>query len=385
LAAGIGVATGLALFAYIASLFIRQYVADFNWTRGQIGLSAFATLAAGFSAPVIGRIADRHGVRTTIAVCTVGFGAVCIGMANQVGVLWHYYLLYFLLVAFGLGAGSVTWTRMISAAFEQSRGLALSVGLSLVTFTAMVMPPLLQSTIAAQGWRAGWLLIGALAVGAGAIALLIAPQRDPAPSRQALGVESLKRAARIPAFWLAVIGMYLINIPSGGLMNQMEPLLSDRQFAPTQAALIMSAFAAAVFVGRLVAGACLDHFPTRFVAFVSMALPAAGCLMLAGQAGGAFVLVAVGIALAGLSQGAEGDIAPYLVARRFGMAAFGGLLGALNTATVAGTATGSILFTQAHDRTGSYDVALYVGAVCFLAGALCYLAIGNGAAGQKGA
>ncbi len=375
LSAGLGVATGVSLFAYLVSLFIRQYAAEFGWSRGEIASTAFATLAAGLTAPFIGRLADRVGVRPVILVSVLGFGAVCVAMANQTGDIRFYYALYFLLILFGLGTGSLTWTRVVGVAFARSRGLALSVALSLITVTAMLMPPLLQSVIDAHGWRVAWLVLGALCVGAGLLALVIMPA-PPAPTETA-AVSNLAQAVRVPAFWLAVTGMFLINVPSGGIMNQMAALIADKGFTEIEAARIMSAFAIAVFLGRLIAGVCLDVFPAHIVAFASMAAPAIGCLLLTNVGGAALAIVILGIVLAGMSQGAEGDIAPFIVARRFGLTAFSGMMGAMSAATAAGTAVGALLFGRVHDHTGSYDIALALGAASFLAGALCYLAIGR--------
>jgi MFS family permease len=378
LAAGLGVATGLSLFAYVVSLFIRHYTAEFGWTRGDIAGTAFATLAAGLMAPFLGRLADRIGVRPMIVICTLGYGLVCCAMAAQTGDIRVYIGLYFLLVLFGIGTASITWTRAVSAAFMRSRGLALSVALSLVTFAAMVMPPILQGVIDVHGWRTAWLVLGAVSVGAGFVGLIVLGRQPVAHAGvQRAGVSTLSAAARMPAFWLAVIGMALINIPSGGIMNQMAALIADRGFNPTDAAQVMSAFALSVFLGRLIAGLCLDRFPTEIVAFVSMAAPAIGCVLLTQSvSAGSLAAVVIGIVLAGLSQGAEGDIGPYVIARRFGLAAFSGIVGAISAATIVGTAAGAFLFARTFDATGGYDLALWIGAGAFLSGALCYLALG---------
>lgn len=375
LAAGVGIASGLSLFAYIASLFIRQYTADFGWTRGEIALSAFSTLAAGLLAPWVGRFADRVGVRWAIIVGSLGFALACVGMAHQTGDIRVYYALYFAIVFFGLGTTSVTWTRVVSERFATSRGLALSVAMSLVTFTAMAMPPLLQGVINAHGWRTAWLVLGAFCLVPSLIAVLALPAQRMRATAES-GVHGFRDAVRLPSFWLAVVGMYLINVPSGGIMNQMAPLIADKGISEQDAAVVLSMFALSVFLGRLIAGFCLDRFPTAVVAFISMAAPAIGCVLLTDSVSVALLgLVMVGIAFAGLSQGAEGDVGPYIVARNFGMRAFSGLMGAITAATAAGTATGSILFGQSHDRTGAYDLALWIGAACFLGGAFCYLFI----------
>jgi hypothetical protein len=52
------------------------------------------------------------------------------------------------------------------------------------------------------------------------------------------------------------------------------------------------------------------------------------------------------------------------------------MVGALGAATAAGTASGTMLFGGIVTRTGTYDTALLIGVGCFLAGALCYLALG---------
>ncbi|MFZ4603983.1 MAG: MFS transporter [Caulobacterales bacterium] len=380
LAAGVGVATGVTFYSYLGSFFIKPYVAEFGWTRGQIAFSAFSTLSAGLFAPFVGRLADRFGVRLIVALSTLGYAGVTIGMAHQSGDIRVYYGLCFLLVLFGIGTGTVVWSRLISQRFERSRGLALSIGLSMITITATIGPMVLQAFMDAHGWRSAWLALGAFAVACAVIAILIAPPdvgRDPPAPTEAVAA-NLKEAARTPAFWLAFIGMLLINIPSGGIMNQMAALIADKGFSAQEAAQVVSTFGLSVLIGRIATGVSLDLFPARFVAFATMAAPAVGCFLMTGQGAEVAGGVVAGIVLAGLSQGAEGDVGPYIMARRFGLKAIGGMIGALATATAAGTACGAILFAQTHDRTGSYDFALYVGVAAFLAGAFCYLAIGEG-------
>jgi predicted MFS family arabinose efflux permease len=48
-------------------------------------------------------------------------------------------------------------------------------------------------------------------------------------------------------------------------------------------------------------------------------------------------------------------------------------MGFVNAGVAAGTACGGILFGQTHDLRGDYDLALWIGAGCFLAGATLFL------------
>lgn len=380
LAAGIGTSTGLILYSYITSLFVKPMSMEFGWTRGETSMAGMATLAAGLLAPFVGRLVDRFGIRPMIVVGGLGFGAACAGYTVQNGDVRMYYALVFLVVLFGLGTTSITWSRAVSAAFTRSRGLALSAALSVVTLTAAIMPLALNEVMTAQGWRAGWLVVGGVGFVFALVGLAVLPAKaaqvvtgsDAARPRQGLG-----GALRSPAFWCLVLGMFVINIPSGGLMNQMAALISDKGFDGRATASVLSAFAISVALGRLISGVCLDRFPPPLVAFVSMALPAAGCLLLLGQEA-ALVAAITGIALAGMSQGAEGDIGPYLVGRYFGLASFGAIMGCVNAAVVSGTAFGGMLFGRAYDVYGSYDAALWAGAGCFLFGAALFLGLGLG-------
>lgn len=382
LAAGVGAAAGLILYPFVASLFIQHHTAAFKWTRGEASFASIASLIAGALAPLVGRLADKIGVRPVIVIGAIGFAGACIGMSAQNGNIWLYYALTFLLVFFGLGTTSITWARPINALFVRSRGLALSTALSSVTLTAAITPPLLNYVMQAFGWRAGWVMLGAMAIAGSMLGLLLLPKVKPRPEAM-VNSYRLGEATRTPAFWLLVAGMFTINIPSGGLMAQMAALVGDKGFDGATVASVLSAFAISVFFGRLMAGFCLDRFPPQLVTFIAMGVPAVGCLLLLGQSA-SMPFVIAGIALAGLSQGAEGDVGPFLIARYFGLKAFGALMGCVNAAVVTGTGVGGIIFAQVHDHTQSYDLALWTGAGCFLVGALCFAAIGATRRGRAG-
>lgn len=300
LAAGVGAAAGLILYPFVASLFIQHHTAAFKWSRGEASFASVASLIAGSLAPLVGRLADKVGVRPVIILGALGFAGACIGMSLQTGNIWLYYALTFLLVFFGLGTTSITWARPINAVFVRARGLALSTALSSVTLTAAITPPLLNQVMQTYGWRAGWVMLGLMAIAGSALGLLLLPKVKPRPEAM-LNSYRLGEATRTPAFWLLVSGMFIINIPSGGLMAQMAALIGDKGFDGATVASVLSAFAISVFFGRLIAGFCLDRFPAQLVTFIAMGVPAIGCLMLLGQS--AYMpLVIAGIALAGFAR-----------------------------------------------------------------------------------
>ncbi len=380
-AAAFGSSTGLILFSFIVSVFVRPQTEEMGWTRGEAALSSFSTLAAGMLAPLVGKLSDMWGVRPVILLGGVGYAAAAFGLSVQNGNLPLYYGLMFLLVFLGLGTSSITWARVVSAEFRKSRGLALSIALSSVTLTAALMPIAIVMVMGQAGWRGAWVLIGLVGLAGSLLGLLVMPKdvghARPRPVETPTEEKStgLGEAVRQPAFWCLVLGMTIINIPSGGIMSSMAAIVADKGFGQADVAQVLSAFAVSVFLGRMISGICLDRFYPPVVAFAAMGIPAIGCVLLAG---GPFIVwvMLIGIVLAGLSQGAEGDVGPFLVSRYFGMASFGAIMGAVNAAVVGGTGIGGLLFGFVFDSYKSYDMALWVGAGCFLFGATLFLGVG---------
>ena len=97
-------------------------------------------------------------------------------------------------------------------------------------------------------------------------------------------------------------------------------------------------------------------------AFVAMAAAAPGLV-------GMLVLVF----LAGLMNGAENDLLPFLAARLFGLRAFAEIYGTAMPIALAGAAIGIVGFGRLHDWTGSYAAALLAGGGALALAALCFL------------
>ena len=92
--------------------------------------------------------------------------------------------------------------------------------------------------------------------------------------------------------------------------------------------------------------------------------------------GSSHVAIALALVfLAGLMNGAENDLLPFLAARLFGLRAFGEIYGSAMPLTLVGTAIGIIGFGRLHDMFGNYDAALIVGAVALLGAGGCFLSL----------
>jgi predicted MFS family arabinose efflux permease len=378
--AALGVGTGLALFQYVSSIFLTQLQSAFGWSRGQISGAYAMAMVGALMAPIIGRMADKHGVRPVVLVCVPVFGVALALFATLQGQLGLFYAYWFVLAFAGSGASSITYTRAVNSWFDANRGLALGVTLSGVSIFAALTPPLLNALIEAQGWRAGYLLLAGLAllVGWPTAWALLRERRDVQPEAakaQAHGL-TLGQVVRGHRFWALLAGMILINIPGAGLVSQLQPLLTDRQLQAADAAWLISLYAASVFVGRLVSGFLLDRVWAPAVAFACMAASAIGCGLLIGDSL-SFHLAAAAIMLLGLSQGAEIDLLAFFISRYFGMKSYSAIFACIIIGFGVASAAGAIGFGVVFDRTGTYDSALSLGVGCFLLGGLMFLTLGR--------
>lgn len=382
----VGVATGLPLYSYVQSIFIKQFQAEFGWSRGQIALGMNALLVGALTVPLFGVALDRFGTRR---VAFAGIACLAIGyclLANVQANIWTLYTALAFTIILAPATGPLGYTRAIAGAFESSRGIALAIVLAGISVSAMIMPPVITHLVDSHGWRAGYYALAAIAVCVG-LPIVMAWLREPEFGAGGDAKRKLTRAAGLPglsagaavrtrAFWVLTVAIALVTVPAIGLATQLQPLLTDKGFSNADAALLVSAFAAAVLAGRLLVGALLDRYWAPGVACASLLLSSLGALALIGNSP-QWPMALAGVALLGFAQGAELDLLPFMVARYFGMRAYGRVYGLITMGFALATAGGSILFGTAYDRDGSYDSALRIASMCLVASALTFLAMGS--------
>ncbi|QMW21510.1 MFS transporter [Sandaracinobacteroides saxicola] len=374
----LGLGFGVSMWATIASLFVLPLSAEFGWTRGEIAqLSAISLITALWS-PLVGLAADRWGVRPVAILSYVLLGGGYLVATQLTGSLWSYALLLLAMGFCGIGTTAITWARPIVGTFFVARGLALALVFAGVSISGILVPPLLEAVIAAQGWRSGFVTVAALVWGVGLVAaLVIMPRKPITPMARA----ALARAPRqwgvifrSPAFWLLFAAMVLVNLGGTGLIGQLVPMLSDRGLRSADAALLLSLYAAAILVGRLTTGLLLDRVNPPLVSALAMLVPALGCLML-NEAALGLAYAALAVVLIGAAQGAETDVLGFMTARYLGQAHYSALMGIYFGATLTGNSLGAVLIGRTYDATGHYTLALWIFAAAFALGAMAFGAL----------
>jgi MFS family permease len=150
-AALVGGSISYSLWSAVASLFVEPMQAAFGWSRGDIAFVHSFGLVTAFAAPVVGRLVDQHGVRPVLVtglVLTAG-GYGLLGLMN--GSLNYYYAVYFLFSLCGMATTGITFTRIISGAFERTRGTALAIARSGLAIAGALMPLLIYPMIGRFG------------------------------------------------------------------------------------------------------------------------------------------------------------------------------------------------------------------------------------------
>lgn len=390
--AAVGLGTGVALYLLVASLFITRVTAEFGWTRGDMSIAGMvAFLTGALALPVIGQLLDRFGFRRVVLVCVPALALLYLAIALQPGSYAFYLSLMVWGGIFGGGTGAISYTRPVIAAFHRQRGLALGVATAGTSITAMIVPPILAAAIVAYGWRAGLYAMVALTlcVGLPLALFLIGRARegaaravDDVPDAVVLTVRdvTLRDAARGLRFWFLVAALVAVNIPGSGVVGQLAPLIGDKGLSEGAAALVMSIYAVGLLAGRLITGFSLDRLPAPTVAAVMTLIPAVGITLLMIPSP-SFALAALAVGMIGMQQGSEIDLIAYFVSRGFGLKHYSSIYGAIAMAGALSTALGLVLFGKAHDATGSYDVALIIGAVAFVVGAGAFFALRGTKAG----
>jgi predicted MFS family arabinose efflux permease len=280
--------------------------------------------------------------------------------------LWQFQAGVAFLALCAPGTSTLIFGRLIARRFDANRGLALGLATSGLSLTTVLLPAVVAYVIEQWGWRAGYHLLAALAVGIGLPLALIAVRSAGAASPPPRAERTGPRPSwRDGTFWRLASATMLINIGTVGMVTQLALIGRERGVGLAEAGLLLSSYGASQIVGRLAMGALVDRFPANRIAAAFGVVSTAGFVALIGGPNGlAFAMAAVFVA--GLLNGAEYDLMPYLVTRLFPLATYGELFGRLMLFSILSGGVGLAGFGVLYDLTGNYATALGIGAVAML-------------------
>lgn len=372
----------MVFFNPVLGVFVAPLSETFGWSRAQIALAiTIGSGAAALAAPAVGWVLDRWGARWVITVAGLGMG-LCLLALGGMATLWQFYLLYSLGRALAQGGINAASSVTISNWFIRRRASAVAIASVGQRLGMAVIPVLAAVMIQTAGWRAGYLVLAAVALTVGVFPPAMLLRRRPedvglrpdglAPAGDG-GEElppaddpdwSLRAAAGTRAYWLLGFAVALIMFSAGSVNFHQIPHLVDRGLSPTQAALIVTIFSVVAAGGGLAGGELARRVRARWTLAASMAGQAVSILLLTGVTG--MVGAVVYAVCYGLFFGATVTLNQVIYADYFGRRSLGLVRGSFQPVQMAFNAAGPWVAGIWFGRAGSYDAVFQFFALTFL-------------------
>ncbi len=378
---------GAAGFASLPGLLIEPLHAEFDWSRGTIGLAVSVNLALyGLTAPFAAALMDRFGIRRVVAVALI---VIACGALATVWMTapWQLVLCWGVLVGLGSGSMALAFAATVTGRwFTARRGLVTGVLTAAGASGQLVFLPLLAWLVDRHGWRPATVTVALAALAVAPFVWLLMrdhpadvglapyggtyePKPAPTPGATRRALKVLLGAARTGPFWLLAGTFAICGASTNGLVRtHFVPAAHDHGMPVTAAAGLLAVVGVFDVIGTVASGWFTDRFDSRRLLAVYYALRGISLLFLpillapSVRPPLVFFIVFYGldwvatvpptIALCREHYGDDGAIV-------FGWVLASHQLGAAVVAFLGGLA---------RDLTGSYDVVWYAsGALCAVA------------------
>lgn len=372
------VATALAIIAlgmglmFSLGVFMDPLESTMGWSRGQIaqanlyGWIAFGVFAFGF-----GSLSDRLGTRVVVRIGAGMLGCGLLGL-SQMQHLWHFYLLYGLLIGGAVGAFNVPLTAMVTRWFVKHRGLAVALANCGIGVGGFLFAPLSRSLIMSVDWRATFFFYGLLTwVVVMPLTLLLRerPQDIGLEPYGAPPAETPERLAGVsvpytfsevlttPAFWvIALVHFFCCAAHSGPIFHMVSAVI-DAGVDKLAAATVFAMSSLASLPGRLGTGLLADHYGSKTI-LVTWLLMQATAVILYLFVGNFVSFTTLGLYF-GISYGGVMPLYAVVAREYFGARALGASYGAIFGLSCLGMGLGGWLGGRLFDSLGTYN-SLYV-------------------------
>ncbi len=164
---------------YSVGVFFTPVQQEFGWTTAMTAsaVTVFFWVYA-FSAPAVGRLAERVGVRGTVLVggLLLGRGGALVSFVTE---LWHLYLFWGVIAATGAAALYVVPTMVLSRFFHRKRGRAVGWSSVGVSVGQAVIIPAVAVVIQEWGWRTAIRTLGLAVVAMTSVVGYLFLREDP--------------------------------------------------------------------------------------------------------------------------------------------------------------------------------------------------------------
>lgn len=380
------------------SIFIDPMTSEFGWSRTAIsGAVSLGGLLAAITSPYLGTVLDRHGARMMLMVA-VFTTALSTALLSATQSLVMFYILFCYARMNFAGPFDLGIYGALNNWFVEKRGTATSVTTLFLMVGLIAMPLIAQAAIVLDGWRTGWLAVGATVLIIGFLPnwlLMVRRPEDvglvpdgaqaaregtgtsgnehPTPTAEPEPAFSRSEALRTPAFWLLSLFTALVYPIQAGVSLHQAPHLIERGIDPTIAATIVSTFSLFSAISGVGLGLLARRIPTKLsLCFVALCLGGSALLMIPIETP---ALGYVSAALFGIGIGGVITLLPIAWADYFGRKSFGAIRGVALSIQVIAQASGPLLSGVLRDMTGNYTLSLECFAALGLAASIAAILI----------
>ena len=366
---------------YSFGVFFKPLINEFGWTRA--GLSAaysVMTLISGLIGILSGRLSDRFGPRI-IGILSGVF--LCIGflLLSKIGALWHFYVVYGLVMAAGVGGPWPGLMPTVAKWFTLRRGLMTGIVATGIGFGTFLVPPLAEYLISHYDWRTAYLVIGiaTLFFVVGFSLLLhsdpgkigIRPYGESRPvaeadlSRERIG---FREATGTLAFWILCVVYFCFGYCLHTIIVHIAPHAQDLGLSAADAARGFAVMGATSMITRILAGAASDRFgikPSLIVGFAVLVISMVWVQVVQSV----WMFYVFGI-LFGITYGTIMALQTPAAARLFGLHSLGIILGTITFSYTVGGALGPVVSGYIYDLIGGYRpafiLAVFIATIAFI-------------------
>ena len=404
----LGVSMAVAFMSSVSSQFFMGVMLPFiqedtGWTRTSItGAVTIGSVTAGLGAPVVGRLADRHGPRVLSAVglLVMAGSVLLIGGVVHLGV---FYLAYILgrAVAQNTLTGVVPRTTAVNW-FRRMRGRAMGMTQMALPLGGAALALVAQAMVGGgMSWRSVYVILGVVVLITLLPPILLVLRRRPedmgllpdgdtepaataptsagqarqAPARPAREEYNwtLQQALRTRTFWYLVAAMAIGVLANGGVGFHQFAYFRDQGIPEVMAAVALSSYALSGALANGLWGVLVERISERLIAVVTMSVATLLCLFLLTVDTVAEAMVFA--VLFGLAARGESSIILMMQANYYGRRSFGAISGFSTPFQQIGLGLGPTVAAIPYDLTGAYTYGFIAfGAVYAVSGVLIFLA-----------
>ncbi|UCF85057.1 MAG: MFS transporter [Desulfobacteraceae bacterium] len=373
---------------YSFSVFFLAIIKDFGWSIG-LGSTIFSVflLCHAMTGLLTGYLQDRFGPRVVIPIGAFIL-ALSLIVTSQSGRLWHFYIAYGVFAGASISLlGFISHSAFLPNWFERKRGLAVGIAMSGIGFGMLFLVPLVEKSIATNGWRMTYFLLAGVVIFVVAPLNLIFARRRPEdlnlrpdgdsirkndrPARSSRVVKiinkdwvnidwTLRRVSHTRRFWLLLAAFFCLSYAYQGTLLHAISAMVDAGLARDRAAHYFGILGLAGSGGKVLFGYLSDRFGRERANTLGGLTAAVGILCLI------FSPLIIGplpiffALLFGLGYGAAAPLMPSISADIFSGRAFGLIFAVISVGSGAGGASGSFLSGVLRDIIGTYSIPLII-------------------------